>query len=57
MEFPPTVEAFASCIDGVDSSPNLELFNPKPILLSGILRYFLELKTPGSDGSDAAHQM
>lgn len=56
-ELAPAVDAFASCIDEVDSSPILEFFNSASFLLSGILRYFLDLKTPGSAGSDAAHQM
>lgn len=53
----PTIEAFTSCIDELDSSPNLEFFSSASFLLSGILRYFLDLKTPGSAGSAAAHHM
>lgn len=56
-ELDPTIEAFASCIDEVDSSPSLEFFSSASFLLSGILRYFLDLKTPGSAGSAAAHHM
>lgn len=52
----PTIEAFASCIDEVDPPPILESFSPVSFLLSGIFRYFLDLNTPGSAGSAAAHQ-
>lgn len=55
--FPPTAAAFASFIDEVDSPPSLESFSWAAFTLSGILRYFLDLKTPGSAGSAAAHQI
>ncbi|MED6180303.1 hypothetical protein PIB30_008798, partial [Stylosanthes scabra] len=56
-DFAPTVEAFAPCTEEVDSPPNLEFFGSLCFSLYGILRYFLDLKTPGSAGSVAAHQM
>jgi hypothetical protein len=56
-DFPPTVEAFASCFDEVDPPPSFESFRGLCFSLSGILRYFLDLKTPGSAGSAAAHQI
>ena len=39
------------------SLASLQLLSPSTFLLSTNLRYFLDLKTPGSTGSDAAHQM
>lgn len=55
--FPPTVAVLASFIDEVDSPPSLESFSRADFMLSGILRYLLDLKTPGSAGSAAAHQI
>ncbi|KAI5340494.1 hypothetical protein L3X38_019768 [Prunus dulcis] len=54
---PPTVTALASCIDDVDSPHSLESFVLVCFSLAGILRYFFDLKTPGSAGSAAAHQI
>lgn len=54
--FPPTVVVLASSMEDVDSPPNLESFGRECFSWSGIFRYFLDLKTPGSAGSAAAHQ-
>ena len=54
--FPLTVAALASSTEEVDSPPNLESFGSESFSWSGIFRYFLDLKTPGSAGSAAAHQ-
>lgn len=53
----PTVAALASFIDEVESPPSLESFGREDFPLSGILRYFFDLKTPESAGSAAAHQI
>ena len=55
--FPPANAALSSCKDVVESAPNLEPFGPEYFPFSGILRYFLDLKTPASAGSAAAHQI
>ncbi|KAF7809080.1 putative protein S-acyltransferase 22 [Senna tora] len=56
-DFAPIVEAFASCIDEVEPPPILESFSSVGFPFSGIFRYFFDLKTPGSAGSAAAHQI
>lgn len=53
----PTVGAFASLIEEIDSPPSLESFCRSDLPPSGNLRYFLDLKTPGSAGSAAAHHI
>ena len=55
--FCPVVAALASLIDEVDSPPSLDSFGRLRFPLSGIFRYFLDLKTPESAGSAAAHQI
>lgn len=55
--FPPSVAALASTMEEVDSPPNLESLGLECFSWSGIFRYFLDLKTPGSAGSAAAHQI
>lgn len=53
----PTLAVFGSCIDDADSPPCFDSFTLWPVLLFGALRYFFDLKTPGSAGSAPAHHM
>lgn len=50
----PATAALASC---TESPPSLDSLAWADLLLPATLVYFFDLKTPGSAGSDAAHQI
>lgn len=54
---PPTLAAFASCIDEVESPPSLDSLTLPLIFLFVVFVYFFDLKTPGSAGSAPAHHI
>ena len=53
---PPFSLAFVNFLDEADPPPSFESF-ALVCSLQEVLRYFLDLKTPESAGSDAAHQI